>query len=641
MKKGIFGVLLSLISILGFNIYANAASAPATIQAGKQLGLYYYVSGYGATVKKTTDGHYVYCDNIKLDFPANKTLTLSQKVDEGFVYMLRNNPNTGDTNKDFYILQMAVWWYKDIIAGQSNLSSTFKTYCTNNRNSNSVCGHIYNLVEGAKSYNQSKGTMSFSSGLVSFTKQGNYYVSNTITLTSNNLKTFAGVKLASAPTGSSIVNSNISNNNGTFQIKVPVNSVKEGFNNIIIEASGTYNVLSAYDYYYSSSYQKAIYDVVYNSSFPVSATKLATITKENETTKKTTTKTTTRKAKRYVEEENSLKIKKVDQDGSYLRDAELTLYTGDCVNKTCYSKDIYALWTTKKSAKVFYDLPTGYYTIAETKTPKGYVTAEKDLIYVKRDDTNYYYTMINVKEDAKLVRISKTDITGTQEVPGATLIIKTESGENVTSWISTTSPKFIKLDAGSYTLQETIAPKGYKLNSELLHFKVDNEGKVTVKNEFGIYVSVEYIKFVNTASDLISINKLDKNTNKFISGVILEIKNEKGEAISRWTTTNESYNIALNPGVYTLTEVYTPEGYIKNSQVIHFKVTEDGTVLIKNVNGGYDIASGIIIYNEPKEEYEIIVEVPKTGLSSILSYIIGTLTLVSGSWILIRNGKFN
>ncbi|MDD4407222.1 MAG: SpaA isopeptide-forming pilin-related protein [Bacilli bacterium] len=632
MKKEFFGLLLSFISILGFGIDVNAAPAPSTIQAGTQSGLYYFVPGYGVSVKKTIDGHYLYCDNIKLEFPANKTLTLSREVDEGFVYMLRNKPSTGDINKDFYILQMAVWWYKDIVDGQSNLS-TFKTYCTNNRNTNSVCGHVYNLVEGAKLYNQSKGTMSFSSGFVSFYEQGSYYISNTITLTSNNLSIFTGVKLVGAPSGSSIINSNIINNNGTFQIRVPVSSVKVGSTKFNIEANGNYNILSAYDYYYSSSYQKAIYDVVYNNSFPISVSKSATITKETETATTTT---------RYTDEENSLKIKKVDQDGSYLRDAELTLYRGDCVNKTCYSINKYVSWTTSISAKVLYDLPTGYYTIVETKTPEGYEIADKGLINVKRDDTDYYYTMVNVKEDEKKpVRISKTDITGTYEIPGTTFIIKTASGENVTSWISTTSPKYIKLDEGSYTLQETIAPKGYKLNPELLYFKVDYEGNITIKNEFGKYMSAEYIKFVNTASDLISINKLDKNTNKFISGVILEIKNEKGEEISRWTTTNTSYNIALNPGLYTLTELYTPEGYINSSQVIYFKVTEDGTVLVKNTNGGYDIASGIIIYNEPKEEYEIIVEVPKTGLTSTISYIIGTLTLAGGSWILIRNGKFN
>ncbi len=640
MKKGIFGLLLGFISILGFGFSANAASAPSTIQAGNQSGLHYFVSGYGASVKKTTDGHYIYCDNIKLEFPANKTLTLGKEVDEGFVYMLRNQPSTGDINKDFYILQMAVWWYKDIIDGQSNLN-TFKTYCTNNRNTNSVCGYVYNLVEGAKSYNQSKGNMAFSSGSVSFTKQGSYYISNTITLTSNNLKSFSGVELVNAPRGSQIINSNISNNNGTFQVRVPSNSVDEGSNRFSVKASGSYNILSAYDYYTTQSgYQRAIYDVVYNNSYPLNITKSMTLYIDEETT---TTKTTTRTTTREVEEENSLRIKKVDQDGKYLNDVELTLYKGDCSTKTCSSANKYALWTTITSTKIFRDLPTGYYTIVETETPDGYKTAEKGLINVKRDDTDYYYTMVNIKEDEKIipVRISKTDITGTHEVAGATLIIKKITGENIASWVSTTSPKFITLEEGSYTLQETIAPKGYKLSSEILYFKVDQEGKVTIKDSNGKYVSAEYIKFVNTINELISINKLDKNTNKFISGVILEIKNEKGEEISRWTTTNASYNIALDPGSYTLTELFTPEGYIKSNQSVQFKVTEDGTVLIKNANGGYDIASGIIIYNEPKEEYEIVIEVPKTGLTSTLSYIIGTLTLVGGSWILIRNGKFN
>ena len=46
---------------------------------------------------------------------------------------------------------------------------------------------------------------------------------------------------------------------------------------------------------------------------------------------------------------------------------------------------------------------------------------------------------------------------------------------------------------------------------------------------------------------------------------------------------------------------------------------------------------GIILYNEPVEI--IIPDVPKTGLSSNLTYVIGSLILVSGVIILIKNGK--
>ena len=51
-------------------------------------------------------------------------------------------------------------------------------------------------------------------------------------------------------------------------------------------------------------------------------------------------------------------------------------------------------------------------------------------------------------------------------------------------------------------------------------------------------------------------------------------------------------------------------------------------------------AAGIIIYNVPEEEYEVITEVPKTGLSSTLTYVMGSVTLAAGAWVLYRNEKY-
>jgi len=51
----------------------------------------------------------------------------------------------------------------------------------------------------------------------------------------------------------------------------------------------------------------------------------------------------------------------------------------------------------------------------------------------------------------------------------------------------------------------------------------------------------------------------------------------------------------------------------------------------------YISANGIILYNEPVEV--IIPDVPKTGLSSTLTYVVGSLILVGGVIILIKNGK--
>ena len=99
---------------------------------------------------------------------------------------------------------------------------------------------------------------------------------------------------------------------------------------------------------------------------------------------------------------------------------------------------------------------------------------------------------------------------------------------------------------------------------------------------------------MNFVNDLVIINKFDKNTNTFLKGAILEILNEKGEQVSKWTTDNTSFSIALTPGEYTLKEVSAPKGYIKNDKPIYFKLTKDGTLLIRNEEGIYVISGGII-----------------------------------------------
>ena len=433
-----------------------------------------------------------------------------------------------------------------------------------------------------------------------------------------------------------------------------------------------------------------------------------------------------------VKAENKLTITKVDETGNAVSGAELTLYKGDCTNSTCSNK--YATWTTtdKSNVKVFKDIAVGTYTLVETKTPAGYKTASKMLIKVESNNKAYTYKMVDTRElsvkisktditgeaevpgatlvlkdgngktietwvstenahysvlnageysltetiapkgyilntatiyfkldengkvyekDASgkyvqvdkismvnkkelTVRISKTDITGEAEVPGATLVLKDENGKLVTSWVSTNEPHYETLDAGIYELTETIAPKGYILNTSTITFKLDENGKVYEKNAAGAWVKVDYIKMINVVKGAININKLDSETNEYVSGAHLVIKNEKGEVIANWTTTNEAYYVTLEEGAYVLSEDTAPSGYVLNNELTYFKVDANGNLYIKK-GEEYVAANGIIIYNKPEEK----IEVPATGLSSIITYTIGSLVLGFGAILLYKNEK--
>lgn len=89
-----------------------------------------------------------------------------------------------------------------------------------------------------------------------------------------------------------------------------------------------------------------------------------------------------------------------------------------------------------------------------------------------------------------------------------------------------------------------------------------------------------------------SISLIDKNTEELIEGANLVVKDENGEIIDSWTTTDEIYTITeIKPGTYTIEEDKAPEGYKLNEEGVTFK--------IENMN--VDVA----MYNEAMTEEEL------------------------------------
>ncbi|MDO4369478.1 MAG: SpaA isopeptide-forming pilin-related protein [bacterium] len=95
------------------------------------------------------------------------------------------------------------------------------------------------------------------------------------------------------------------------------------------------------------------------------------------------------------------------------------------------------------------------------------------------------------------MKISKQDITTQAEIPGATIVIKDESGKEILKFTSTEDPKEFNISAGKYTLVETIAPKGYNDVETTITFEVQRDGDVKIlkaeKNMAKVIVSdIEY-----------------------------------------------------------------------------------------------------------------------------------------------------
>lgn len=116
---------------------------------------------------------------------------------------------------------------------------------------------------------------------------------------------------------------------------------------------------------------------------------------------------------------------------------------------------------------------------------------------------NNVYKDVPAEVTLNFVKISKQDITNGNELEGATLKVEKDNGDGtyslVTSWISSTTPKYIFLQPGNYRLTEISAPEGYELSQEVINFTVGDDNKpvgtVVMKN-------TPYVTPPDTASNL-------------------------------------------------------------------------------------------------------------------------------------------
>ncbi|MCC8044257.1 MAG: VaFE repeat-containing surface-anchored protein [Clostridiales bacterium] len=127
--------------------------------------------------------------------------------------------------------------------------------------------------------------------------------------------------------------------------------------------------------------------------------------------------------------------------------------------------------------------PDGTAEMTFTFEASGYedyrLVAFENLVVVMDDGTEYTVACHEDLEDeyqtveilAPQVEISKQDITTSEELPGATLIVKDSDGNEIEQWISTDEPHTFRIPVGAYTLTEITAPDGYEV-AETIAFEI-------------------------------------------------------------------------------------------------------------------------------------------------------------------------
>ncbi|MBS6466586.1 MAG: Cys-Gln thioester bond-forming surface protein [Clostridium sp.] len=152
-----------------------------------------------------------------------------------------------------------------------------------------------------------------------------------------------------------------------------------------------------------------------------------------------------------------------------------------------------------------------------------------------------------------------------------------KSEENLTVWAY--------VPEGDYYLVELEAPAGY-VTAEPLAFHVSNNVKdITINGEQKRVDERDQTLTMMDRKLSVKISKQDITTGKELPGAILEVKNEKGELIERWTSTDQPHYLEnITPGKYILTEILAPEGYSK-AQSIEFVIKDsvaDQKVVMKD-----------------------------------------------------------
>ena len=203
-------------------------------------------------------------------------------------------------------------------------------------------------------------------------------------------------------------------------------------------------------------------------------------------------------------------------------------------------------WTSTKEDHYVSGLEEGKtYRLVEAEAPKGYVKADDIFFTVSNEKKNESVIM----KDSKITA-SKTDITGTQEVPGATLTVKDEDGNTVDTWVSGDKEHYVSgLEEGkTYTLIEETAPEGYVRAAEIT-FTATNE---KVDQE------------VNMFDAQVKVTKTDALTGNAVKGAEFTVFDMDGNIVDKWITDGTAHAVSgLDAGKeYIIKETKTPEGYM-------------------------------------------------------------------------------
>lgn len=253
--------------------------------------------------------------------------------------------------------------------------------------------------------------------------------------------------------------------------------------------------------------------------------------------------------------------------------------------------------TDESGTAVSGDLYPGTYLVTETAVPAGSgwtVNPQTYTVDVKGDPDSESEVTLSVSDSKNRFIICKhTAGEDSQPLENITFSV-TEKGENTKpSLYRTGKDGRIELDGLSngrtYEIREVETRPGYNLDPAVYTITVDNTGLIEGRREYTLDLSNQ--------PNIVRFSKKDiveGEDGAELPGAELIVKNEHGEKIDSWISTNKPHEITSLPaGKYELTERAAPEGYELSEQSVRFTV--ENSLSIQKV----------VMYDRPYREVDI------------------------------------
>ena len=267
----------------------------------------------------------------------------------------------------------------------------------------------------------------------------------------------------------------------------------------------------------------------------------------------------------------ALEVIKTAEDG-FVQGVTFRLFgTADCGQPV----DVYAE-TDETGLAVFEDIPIGSnYTLAEVAVPERYVEVAPQNVRIAWNEVTRQ-TVENrlVRGSICGIKVDESEKPLSGAVFGLFAEGTTEFLENAAFAVAESSEdgsfSFENIPYGVWLVRELEAPAGYVLSDEIFEVQITENSSV-----------IELGNLENKPiTGKLELTKLDVSTGKPLPNAGFRIKDAEGNTVVEgYTDEHGIARFTLGYGEYTYEEFATPEGYLLDTTLHAFSISEDGQIV--------------------------------------------------------------